>query len=104
MGALAVYVFTNSKEFADKVVKHTDAGGVTINDVISHFMFPGFPFGGVGYSGTGRYHGWHSFAAFCHEKPVLNKYAGGETADKLRFPPFSDFKVKMYKYAMEETP
>ena len=102
--ALAMYIFTSSKDFADKVVKHTDAGGVTINDVISHFTFPQFPFGGVGYSGTGRYHGWYSFAAFSHEKPVLNKHSGGEKIYSLRLPPFTDFKVKMYRFFTEEKP
>jgi len=101
---LAMYIFTNDKAFADKVVMHTDAGGVTINDTIAHFTFPGFPFGGTGFSGQGKYHGWYSFAAFSHEKPVLNKYAGGKKIDELRLPPFTEFKGKIFKMAMEEKP
>eukprot|EP01084_Bolivina_argentea_P283422 485400_1 len=101
---LALYIFSNDKLFADNIVKNTDAGGVSINDTISHFTFPSFPFGGTGHSGQGRYHGWHSFAAFCHEKPVLNKYAGGEGAYSLRLPPYTDFKGKIYKLFTEETP
>eukprot|EP01083_Nonionella_stella_P099410 279528_1 len=101
---LAMYIFTNDKSFADRVVLNTDAGGVTINDVISHFMFPGFPFGGTGYSGTGKYHGWYSFAAFSHEKPVLNKHSGGESVYAMRLPPFTDFKTKVWKMFTEEKP
>ena len=49
----------------------TDSGAVTVNSVTDHFAFPGFPFGGTGNSGCGRYHGKYSFLAFSHEKPVL---------------------------------
>mmetsp|Transcript_38961 Transcript_38961/g.63703 ORF Transcript_38961/g.63703 Transcript_38961/m.63703 type:complete len:506 (-) Transcript_38961:89-1606(-) len=101
---LALYIFTNDKTFADTVVSHTDAGGVTINDVVSHFMFPGFPFGGTGHSGMGKYHGWYSFAAFSHEKPVLNKYPGADSSYEMRMPPLTDFKVKMAKLFTEEKP
>jgi len=101
---LALYIFTNDKAFADKVVRQTDSGGVTINDTISHFFFPGFPFGGTGSSGNGRYHGWYSFAAFSHEKPVLNKHSGGRKVYELRVPPFTDFKGKLYRLFTEETP
>lgn len=101
---LALYIFTNDKSFSDTIILNTDAGGVTINDTISHFMFPGFPFGGTGYSGSGKYHGWYSFLAFSHEKPVLNKYSGGESTYSLRLPPITDWKVKMYKLFTEEKP
>eukprot|EP01084_Bolivina_argentea_P053427 98074_1 len=101
---LAMYIFTNNKSFSDRIINNTDAGGVTVNDVISHFTFPGFPFGGTGYSGNGKYHGWYSFAAFCHEKPVLNKYSGDDKAYAMRLPPFTDMKGKIYKMFTEEKP
>jgi len=101
---LALYVFTSDKGFAESVVRHTDSGGVTVNDVISHFMFAGFPFGGAGMSGQGRYHGKYSFEAFSHDKPVLYKYAGGRTTYDLRLPPFTDWKGKVFRMFTEEKP
>jgi len=101
---LALYIFSNDKSFVDTVVNNTDSGGVTVNDVVTHFTFPGFPFGGTGASGMGRYHGWYSFAAFSHEKPVLNKYSGLEKLNDVRSPPFDNWKVTAWGSLLEEKP
>jgi len=68
---LISFLFSNNEKFRNEVVNRTNSGGLTINSVTDHFVFPGFPFGGVGHSGIGRYHGKYSFLAFSHEKPVL---------------------------------
>ena len=68
---LMLFLFSNDEEFRKEVMDRTDSGGLTYNSTIDHFTFPGFPFGGTGNSGCGRYHGKYSFLAFSHEKPVL---------------------------------
>ena len=54
---LALYVFTNSNSFAEKVLNNTSSGGGCVNDTIMHVSVPTMPFGGVGGSGHGAYHG-----------------------------------------------
>jgi coniferyl-aldehyde dehydrogenase len=55
----------------ERVLRETLAGGVTVNDTLSHALHPGLPFGGVAASGNGAYHGAHGFRRFSHMKPVL---------------------------------
>ena len=71
---------------AGKVLAQTIAGGVTINDTLWHFAHKNLPFGGVGASGIGAYHGEASFLAFTHRKPVFvqPRFA----ASKLLYPPY----------------
>jgi len=101
---LALYIFSNDKLFVEKIVSNTDSGGVTVNDVITHFTFPGFPFGGTGQSGMGKYHGWYSFLAYSHEKPVLFKYSGLEKLNDVRNPPFDNWKIRLWSALLEEKP
>lgn len=68
---LALYYFGNDKREQDKLLSRTTAGGVTINDVIMHVACEDLPFGGVGPSGMGTYHGREGFLAFSHQKSVL---------------------------------
>ena len=68
---LLMRIFSDNEQFIDNIIKRTDAGGVSVNTSLSHFVVPGFPFGGSGNSGCGRYHGKYTFLAFSHEKPVL---------------------------------
>ncbi|NXT96726.1 AL3A2 dehydrogenase, partial [Anhinga rufa] len=58
---LALYVFSNNKKLIKRVISETSSGGVTANDVVMHFFLSTLPFGGVGNSGMGAYHGKHSF-------------------------------------------
>merc|ERR550525_1968603 len=74
---LAAYIFSESLPFLDEAVKQLDAGAVMTNDTVMHFAAP-LPFGGVGHSGMGAYHGKHSFDCFSHMKPVVHKSSGGE--------------------------
>ncbi|EPY76010.1 fatty aldehyde dehydrogenase [Camelus ferus] len=80
------------------LIDHTSSGGVTGNDVIMHFMLSSLPFGGVGSSGMGAYHGKYSFDTFSHQRPCLLKSLKREGANKLRYPPNSPSKVDWAKF------
>ena len=68
---LGFYIFTEDKGFAEKVLNRVSFGGGCVNDVLFHITSPYLPFGGVGNSGMGSYHGKYSFDTFTHEKSVL---------------------------------
>ena len=68
---LALYYFDNNRKRCDEVVERTHSGGVTINDTMLHISQESLPFGGVGPSGMGCYHGLEGFRTFSHEKSVF---------------------------------
>jgi aldehyde dehydrogenase (NAD+) len=68
---LALYYFTKDVHGAKKRIRRMDSGGVCINDVVIHYGNPRLPFGGVGNSGTGRYHGKYSFDTFSRERACV---------------------------------
>ncbi len=70
---LALYLFSRSRARQEQVLGQTTSGGVCINDTLSHIISPELPFGGVGASGTGSYHGRASFEVFSHQKSVLTQ-------------------------------
>nr|WP_263326612.1 aldehyde dehydrogenase [Neobacillus sp. Marseille-Q6967] len=70
---LALYIFSESKEFQDKILGNISFGGGCINDTVYHLSSPYLPFGGVGESGIGAYHGKGSFDVFSHEKSILKQ-------------------------------
>ena len=70
---LALYFFSRSRRKVKRILRDVSAGGVTINDALLHFVNPALPFGGVGDSGIGAYHGQHTFEVFSHHKAVLHK-------------------------------
>lgn len=92
---LALYLFSRSAAVHDRVLAETSAGGTTINHVWMHVGVPELPFGGVGESGTGAYHGRHSFDAFSHRRAVLKKPAIPEPP--LGLPPYSARKLRWLK-------
>ncbi len=73
---LALYVFTRRREVEEDVLARTSAGGVTVNGTILHLGSPDLPFGGVGPSGMGAYHGRFGFETFSHRKSVLSRGFG----------------------------
>ncbi|NXC42677.1 AL3A2 dehydrogenase, partial [Penelope pileata] len=95
---LALYVFSNDKKLIKRVISETSSGGVTGNDVIMHFFLATLPFGGVGNSGMGSYHGKHSFDTFSHHRSCLIKNLKMEGMNKLRYPPSSQKKLDMAKF------
>uniref|UniRef100_A0A7N0TNP0 Aldehyde dehydrogenase n=1 Tax=Kalanchoe fedtschenkoi TaxID=63787 RepID=A0A7N0TNP0_KALFE len=92
---LAAYLFTNNKKLKENFVKSVSAGGLLINDVALHLAVDTLPFGGVGESGTGAYHGKHSFDAFSHRKGVLYRSFFGDAP--ARYPPYSQGKLNLLK-------
>jgi aldehyde dehydrogenase (NAD+) len=73
---LAIYIFSQSKRYQEKVLKQTSSGTVAINDNILQFMHPELPFGGVNNSGIGKSHGHYGFLSFSNEKAVLKQKTG----------------------------
>jgi len=69
---LGIYIFSKNKAEIDEIVSNTNSGGVTINEVMLHAGVPTAPFGGVGESGTGYYHGKHGFDAFTHTRTIVS--------------------------------
>jgi aldehyde dehydrogenase (NAD+) len=70
---LALYVFSEKESFQQTILDHISFGGGCINDTIYHLSSPYLPFGGVGESGVGAYHGKGSFDTFSHEKSILKQ-------------------------------
>jgi coniferyl-aldehyde dehydrogenase len=70
---LAIYYFGNDEAEQERVLSRTTSGGVTINDVIMHVSMEDLPFGGVGHSGMGSYHGREGFKTFSHARAVLKQ-------------------------------
>ncbi|MCL1952911.1 MAG: aldehyde dehydrogenase [Oscillospiraceae bacterium] len=91
---LALYVFTKDAKTADHVVNSTSSGGCCVNDVIIHTATSYMPFGGVGDSGMGGYHGKDSFDTFTHYKSTMSKSKRIDIP--LRYPPYGD-KLKLVK-------
>ena len=87
---LALYYFTKNKKLANLVVQMTSSGGVCINEVVMHFTEHSLPFGGVGASGMGNYHGKFSFNTFTHAKCILKKSPNIEIM--LKYPPYTKTK------------
>lgn len=92
---LALYFFSNNKQHQNQVLQETASGGACINDTIVQMAFPGLPFGGVGDSGIGRYHGKTSFETFSHQRSVLHKSFWLDV--KLRYAPYKG-KLKFLKW------
>lgn len=91
---LALYLFTEYSSIEQKVLNSVSFGGGCINDTISHVASPYLPFGGVGNSGIGGYHGEDSFKTFSHRKSILKKSTRFNL--NLIYPPYKD-KVKLVK-------
>ena len=88
---LAAYVFTEDKEFEQRCVTQISAGSMCINDTNMFMLNPELPFGGVGMSGMGCYHGKYGFDTFSHQKSVLRRSFSFENS--LRYMPFNGFKL-----------
>ncbi len=94
---LALYWFGEDKAAREDVLTHTIAGGVTVNDTLWHVAQENLPFGGVGKSGIGAYHGQKGFETFSHMKPVF--YQSKFASNKMLYPPFSEKTDKFIKMA-----
>ena len=95
---LALYYFSEDRIKINYMLKYTTSGGVTINDTIIHVANGYLPFGGVGTSGIGKYHGKTSFDTFTHERAVMER--GTFIEFNIRFAPYKD-KLKLIKNIMK---
>lgn len=95
---LALYLFTEDKTIEKKVLESVSFGGGCINDTISHVTSPSLPFGGVGNSGIGGYHGEDSFKTFSHRKSILKKSTRFDM--KLIYPPYGN-KVNLVRKVLK---
>lgn len=91
---LAFYIFSNNKKFINELLKLRFGGGC-INDTINHLASTTLPFGGIGNSGIGEYHGKKGFEAFSHQKSILEKSTSIDI--NLRYYPYSNKKEKLIK-------
>ncbi|XP_016480390.2 aldehyde dehydrogenase family 3 member F1 [Nicotiana tabacum] len=96
---LAIYAFTKNDSLKEKILQETSSGSLTFNDAMVQFLADTLPFGGVGQSGFGRYHGKFSFDTFSHEKAVLHRSFLIEL--EPRYPPWNDFKMDFVRLAYD---
>src|SRR3954447_4829735 len=87
---LAVYLFSESRDNENRVLDEISNGATVINQLMYHLLVPGLPFGGVGMSGTGAYHGKWGFETFSHRKAVLRKPSWPDPP--VAYPPFTKVK------------
>ena len=92
---LALYVFAADRAVVDDVVSRTTSGGVTVNGTILHVTNPHLPFGGIGESGMGGYHGESGVRLFQHRKPVLSRGTAMDPA--IAYPPYTDRKIRFLR-------
>lgn len=92
---LALYFFSENKLHQDRILRELSFGGGCINDTIVHLANPHLPFGGVGCSGMGAYHGRASFETFSHRKSVMHRQLCLDLP--LRYPPYDPFKQKLLR-------
>ena len=88
-------MFSTNHDFSQKMITNYSFGGGVINDTVIHIANPRLPFGGVGNSGIGAYHGKHSFYTFSHKKSVVKK--GNWLDIPIRYAPYNG-KMKLIKF------
>lgn len=93
---LALYVYAQDCAVAGRFQRETSSGALGVNVSLAHAAVPGLPFGGVGASGMGSYHGRRSFDAFTHEKAVLRKPTSLDTL-QLAYPPYTPEKRRLLR-------
>ncbi|MEN4762070.1 aldehyde dehydrogenase [Chryseobacterium sp. C39-AII1] len=92
---LAAYLFTNNSEEKENFKQKLSFGGGCINDIMMHLGNENLPFGGVGSSGIGNYHGKFGFETFSHQKAILDRATWGEP--NIKYPPYSEKKLSWIK-------
>ena len=95
---LSTYIFSRSAKLVHEFLRRTHSGNVSVNETVMQIASPYLPYGGVGTSGIGRYHGWNSFKTFSNLRSVLVK---SNLLDIwLRYPPYSKIKTKIVSFLM----
>ena len=91
---LAAYLFTKTKAIRERVIREVPSGGMVVNHLLFHFATAKLPFGGVGPSGIGAYHGRFGFEEFSHRKSVLTKPTRPDVS-ALVYPPYTEKAWKL---------
>lgn len=92
---LALYIFSERGSVTDRILAETSSGGVCVNATLYHLVPPTLPFGGVGESGQGAYHGRATFETFSHRKSVLRKPT--RLDPPIAYPPYTEKKQKLIR-------
>ncbi|XP_069713360.1 aldehyde dehydrogenase family 3 member B1-like isoform X2 [Phaenicophaeus curvirostris] len=98
---LVVYAFSCDSKVVNQVLERTSSGGFCGNDTLMHVMLTSLPFGGVGNSGLGMYHGKFTFDTFTHRRGCLHRGMGREALNAPRYPPYSQQKLGMVRAVSE---
>lgn len=93
---LAFYPFSNNQALIDYYLNRVMSGGVCVNDALFHVGQHDLPFGGVGASGMGHYHGYEGFLTFSKMRPVF--YQAGFSIMKFLAPPYGNFATRMLNF------
>lgn len=95
---LAFYLFTGNRQLQQRIIGEMSSGSVVVNDVVINQVVPGLPFGGVGNSGMGAFHGRYTFEAFSRDKAVMHRSLRGDL--DVRYPPFTDLKDRLLRWLL----
>ncbi|KAL5831981.1 hypothetical protein ACOSQ4_017335 [Xanthoceras sorbifolium] len=93
--ALSIYVFTKNETLKSRMLSETSSGSLIFNDAVIQYVADSLPFGGVGESGFGKYHGKFSFDGFSHYKAVARR--SFLTDFWFRYPPWNDYKLQLFE-------
>lgn len=100
---LALYIFSKTNAVIDTIIDKTSAGGVLVNDTILHAGVTNVPFGGVGNSGMGNYHGQFGFETFSHLKPIWKRKQNLEALIAGRYAPYTDRNLNAMKMLISDS-
>jgi aldehyde dehydrogenase (NAD+) len=95
---LVLHLFTTNRALQHRIIQHASAGTVIVNDAIVSQIVPALPFGGVGDSGMGSFHGRYTFEAFSHPKAILRRSFFGDVT--VRYPPFTAMKDRILQWLL----
>lgn len=95
---LALYIFSEESETQERILRQTSSGGVLINDTLLHLANHNLPFGGVGESGLGNYHGYFGFKTFSHEKSVMKQSRLLGALFSFFYAPYTPIKLKLIRW------
>ncbi|XP_053374701.1 aldehyde dehydrogenase, dimeric NADP-preferring-like isoform X2 [Mercenaria mercenaria] len=99
---LALYVFSNNQQVVKKFLDGVNSGGCCVNDCLMQGSIPTLPFGGVGSSGMGRYHGRFTFETFSHKRGCMERGLEMESVNNIRYPPFTKNKEKIVTWILKQ--
>lgn len=95
---LALYLFTMDRQLQERVIRDVSSGSVVVNDVVINQVAPDLPFGGVGESGMGAFHGRYTFDAFSRAKAVMRRSLHADL--DVRYPPFNERKDRVLQWLL----